>query len=133
MCQKHFDSGVVCALSLCRFGRSVGAIVGPALGFIGSGLLLDLWVDLGEAPNGLEATDTAWVGAWWLSFIGCGGLSLLFAVMGYRFPRVFPGLEHLHDAEKAVLGASVSSINDARRVVSCKLASCAWLATERTG
>ena len=82
-------------LLLLPLSHAVGIILGPAVAFIGSGLLLSMWVDLGDAPNGLTDTDTAWVGAWWLSFLGCGGISLLLAFIGLRYPRHFPGTDHV--------------------------------------
>jgi hypothetical protein len=35
----------------------VGGLLGPAVAFVGGGLLLSLWVDGGTAPNHLEPTD----------------------------------------------------------------------------
>ena len=61
-------------------------ILGPAFGYgLGSGVLsifVDPWVH-----TSLDTSDPAWVGAWWMSFLLVGILSLLAAVPFLMFPR----------------------------------------------
>ncbi len=40
---------------------------------------------------------SSWVGAWWISFLFCGGVSLTLALVGLRFPRFFHGDRALRD------------------------------------
>jgi len=42
-------------------------VLGPAVGFLGGGALLNMWVD-GSAsmPDDITPTDELWIGNWWL-------------------------------------------------------------------
>ena len=66
----------------------VSGIVGSAVGFVLTGVLLSLWIDLGSPPPGLTDTDPAFIGAWWLGFAAAGAVALLAGVTGMRaWPR----------------------------------------------
>ncbi|KAL4240875.1 Solute carrier organic anion transporter member 5A1 [Mactra antiquata] len=61
------------------------AIFGLALGYgVGSGVG-NIYVTLQDTD--LEPTDTRYIGAWWLAFIGVGAFSVLMSVPLFKFPR----------------------------------------------
>ncbi len=77
----------------------VCTIVGPAIGFGIGSALLTLYVDVGEVTN-LTEDDPAWVGAWWLSFIVSSGISFLFSIPFFFFPRVLPDTHLVTEARQ---------------------------------
>eukprot|EP00300_Choanocystis_sp_HF-7_P015099 c18934_g1_i4.p1 GENE.c18934_g1_i4~~c18934_g1_i4.p1 ORF type:complete len:716 (+),score=135.27 c18934_g1_i4:86-2149(+) len=62
------------------------AAVGPALGFIGSGQALNVYVDPGSSTS-LTPEDTRWVGGWWIPFVVCAGFAYSVALLLCCFPR----------------------------------------------
>ena len=79
------------------------AVVGPSLGFgIGGGFLtiyVDPWRD-----TVLEESDPGWVGAWWIGFILCGGISLLISIPFFMFPMKYHDTDHIQ-AERIKLAS----------------------------
>ena len=74
------------------------AILGPAVGFgIGAGFL-SIYVDFWEDTT-LEATDPAYVGAWWLCFLFTSVVSWIIAIPFLMFPRLLPD-SHLVQKER---------------------------------
>lgn len=69
--------------------------MGPAIGFIATGLLLSVWVDLGSPPDGLTDKDPAFVGAWWLPFLIAAALSIPISLFGFFIPKQMPNTEHI--------------------------------------
>ena len=65
------------------------SIVGPALGYALGGPFLSIYVDPWEETH-LTPSDPGWVGAWWLSFIFCGVVSLIIAIPFFCYPRLLP-------------------------------------------
>ncbi|XP_072000859.1 solute carrier organic anion transporter family member 1A2-like isoform X1 [Engystomops pustulosus] len=75
------------------------SIVGPLLGSLLASFCAQIFVDIGFVDVGdvfLSATDTRWVGAWWVGFLVSGVLNLLAAVPFFFLPRSLPqeGQEH---------------------------------------
>lgn len=66
-------------------------IAGPLVGFVGSGVFLNFWVDLTTPPDGLESDDKEWVGAWWLPFIVIAILSFFNSAYLYNLPDKVSG------------------------------------------
>ncbi|KAA0189509.1 hypothetical protein HAZT_HAZT008504 [Hyalella azteca] len=62
---------------------STMAMVGPALGYAIGGQLLSVYIDapvVNAAELGLTPASNRWLGAWWISFLITGSLSLLVAI-----------------------------------------------------
>ena len=62
-------------------------------------------MDVGEATN-LTEEDPAWVGAWWLSFIVGAGVSFLFSIPFFFFPRVLPDTHLVMEARQKQMKGS---------------------------
>jgi hypothetical protein len=88
----------------CALGvGAVGLVIGPAIGFILTGMLLSVWVNVGESPpEGLKETNAAWIGAWWLPIVIAAAVGVLTSWTGFVFPKHLPGTEHI----RAQLSAS---------------------------
>ena len=69
----------------------VAATLGPAVGYVLGGAFLDIFV-LPYVDPQVDASSSAWVGAWWLGYALAGGLSLLLAPLFFCIPRELPGL-----------------------------------------
>ena len=61
-------------------------VLGPAIGYVLGGFFLSIYVDPWVSTN-LTETDTNFVGAWWLSLLICGVLSLLISIPFFFYPR----------------------------------------------
>lgn len=71
-------------------------MIGPAIGFIVTGMMLSIWVNVGEAPPaGLTETNPAWIGAWWLPIVISAGIGVATSWTGLAFPKHLPGTEHI--------------------------------------
>ncbi|XP_075705005.1 solute carrier organic anion transporter family member 1A2-like isoform X1 [Rhinoderma darwinii] len=69
------------------------SILGPLLGSLMASFCAQLFVDVGFInldEISLRATDTRWVGAWWVGFLVCGVLNLLAAVPFCFIPKTLP-------------------------------------------
>ena len=86
---------------------TVASVAGSALGFLLSGSLLTMWIDLGPAPPGMDEQDPQWIGAWWLGFVGVGVPTLVLGIAGGGFPEALPGTESIRSA----LAQSAESTN----------------------
>ena len=58
------------------------------------GYFLSLYVDLGVQTS-LTPQSEDWVGAWWLGFIVCTGLAVLWSGWLMGFPKEFPTTQEL--------------------------------------
>ena len=110
------------------------SIVGPALGYALGGPFLSIYVDPWEDTH-LTPSDPGWVGAWWLSFIFCGVVSLIISVPFFCYPRLSPSSRAIREereremAKKTekpprvseggnkIQNAAVSFLWDLRRIV----------------
>ena len=61
-------------------------VTGPAIGFGLGGVLLNIYVDPWVSTN-LSESDPNFIGAWWLSFLITGILSLLISIPFFMYPR----------------------------------------------
>ncbi|NWZ29298.1 SO1A2 protein, partial [Asarcornis scutulata] len=65
-------------------------IIGPFVGFLLASFCAKLFVDVGSVDPGdvaITATDTRWVGAWWLGILICAALNLLAGVPFWFLPK----------------------------------------------
>nr|XP_047902757.1 solute carrier organic anion transporter family member 1A2 isoform X4 [Anser cygnoides]XP_047902758.1 solute carrier organic anion transporter family member 1A2 isoform X4 [Anser cygnoides] len=65
-------------------------IIGPFIGFLLASFCAELFVDLESVDPGdvtITATDTRWVGAWWLGILICAALNLLAGVPFWFLPK----------------------------------------------
>ena len=76
--------------------------LGPAVGFLLGAALLSVYVDPGNAPVGLEDTDSQWVGAWWIGVLVCSGAVLLVSIPMLIFPKQLPGMSVANDEDRPV-------------------------------
>ena len=67
----------------------ITTVLGPVIGFILGGGFLSIYVDVGKETR-LTQDDPGWVGAWWISYILNGGLSILISIPFFLFPRQLP-------------------------------------------
>ena len=74
-------------------------VFGPAFGYgVGSAFLsiyVDPWIDTNLTPS-----DPTWVGAWWMSFVFVGTLSILLSIPFLMYPKWLPD-SHLVREERA--------------------------------
>ena len=61
-------------------------VIGPAIGFGLGGALLSIYVDPWVSTD-LTESDPNFIGAWWLSFLITGILSLLISIPFFLYPR----------------------------------------------
>ena len=64
----------------------VAQVLGPAFGFGIGGLLLSVYVDPWVSTN-LTESDPNFLGAWWISFLVGGILSLIISIPFFLYPR----------------------------------------------
>jgi MFS family permease len=77
-------------------------VVGPALGYLLGGSLLQIYVDLSTAdldPN-LGPSHPLWVGAWWIGFLLSGAMAFACAIFIGSYP---PALPSTTDKKKSVI------------------------------
>ncbi|XP_064484439.1 solute carrier organic anion transporter family member 4A1-like isoform X2 [Ornithodoros turicata] len=73
------------------------AIIGPAVGFILGGYLLNIYTDITVDPRslGLTPSSSVWIGAWWLGFVIAGVMAFCASIPIAAFPKTLPGTSHL--------------------------------------
>ncbi|XP_046412309.1 solute carrier organic anion transporter family member 4A1 isoform X1 [Neodiprion virginianus] len=74
------------------------AILGPALGYVIGGELLQIYTDflvVDPASVGMTPDSNVWIGAWWIGFLAAGLISLVIAIPLLAFPPSLPGSEEL--------------------------------------
>uniref|UniRef100_H2YZB3 Solute carrier organic anion transporter family member n=1 Tax=Ciona savignyi TaxID=51511 RepID=H2YZB3_CIOSA len=70
-------------------------ILGPMIGFVSGGLLLDMYVDIDKVSRdsvGITPSDPRWVGAWWVAPVAVACLCWLLVIPFFLFPKEIPGL-----------------------------------------
>ncbi|XP_069106710.1 solute carrier organic anion transporter family member 4A1-like [Argopecten irradians] len=76
------------------FGVYYGcSVLGPALGFVVGGLLLDVYVDFDVVDMNsvtIDSTSSLFVGAWWAGFVVCGLLTVIVSLFILAFPATLP-------------------------------------------
>ncbi|XP_076457171.1 solute carrier organic anion transporter family member 4A1-like [Babylonia areolata] len=78
------------------------AILGPGIGYLAGGALLNIFTDfdkVGDSQLTINRENPRWVGAWWLGFLIGGILALSICVPLFGFPKSLPGAEE-YKAEK---------------------------------
>ena len=67
-------------------------VVGPAIGYMLGGSLLELYVDFGALETELPftASDQVWVGAWWVGFVIAWVMSWVCAFFIFCYPALLP-------------------------------------------
>jgi organic anion transporter 4A len=86
----------------------MSAVVGPAIGYGLGGAFLSIYVDPWRSTH-LQETDPGWVGAWWLSFIFCGILSVLLSIPFLMYPRNLKDSHLIQEARKLEMAESYKS------------------------
>jgi len=66
--------------------QAAGQTFGPAVGFIGGGALLKLWVD-GNDKIPENITSEMWIGNWWLGFLAAGAGAVLVGILITGLPK----------------------------------------------
>ncbi len=69
------------------------ATLGPALGYLIGGMMLDIYTDFHSVDTkdlSVDQEDPRWVGAWWLGFLSGGCLALLIVFFISPYPRMLP-------------------------------------------
>ncbi|XP_078468574.1 solute carrier organic anion transporter family member 4C1-like isoform X1 [Lampetra planeri] len=91
------DESVTQAQSSLYIGIAFGmSALGPAIGYVAGGQLLNIYIDVDRSGNvPLSPSDSRWLGAWWVGFIAACLLSWAIAVPLFAFPRSLPGSARL--------------------------------------
>ncbi|XP_029185386.2 solute carrier organic anion transporter family member 4A1-like [Acropora millepora] len=73
-------------------------LLGPGLGFIGGGSLLNIYIDI-TRPEGsnLAPNDPQWIGAWWLGYVAGGSILVIISGLLLGFPRELPGAKRIRE------------------------------------
>ncbi|NWI84515.1 SO4C1 protein, partial [Pitta sordida] len=73
------------------------ALLGPAIGYILGGQLLNIYIDI-QIPERQDTTcskvnpdDPRWLGAWWIGFLACFFVTWLLIIPLSMFPKHLPG------------------------------------------
>nr|XP_008018351.2 solute carrier organic anion transporter family member 2B1 isoform X2 [Chlorocebus sabaeus] len=86
-------------------------MMGPGLAFGLGSLMLRLYVDINQMPEGgisLTIKDPRWVGAWWLGFLIAAGSVALAAIPYFFFPKEMPKEKHELQFRRKVLAVTDS-------------------------
>jgi len=77
-----------------------GGTIGPAVGYLMNGKLLDNWIDPRDPPPpGLTPSSSMWMGNWWMGYMIMGGISFLFLLPLACFPRFLPNTTDVRKAK----------------------------------
>ncbi|KAM4808250.1 solute carrier organic anion transporter family member 4C1 [Rhinophrynus dorsalis] len=88
-----FDDSLPTHKSSLFIGIAYGmSVVGPAIGYLIGGQLLNIYIDFdkGQSVN-LTPSDPRWLGAWWIGFLICGLVTWLLIAPFSCFPKHLPG------------------------------------------
>ncbi|PIK51384.1 putative solute carrier organic anion transporter family member 4A1 [Apostichopus japonicus] len=73
----------------------------PAIGFIGGGLLLQVYTDLKvRDEQTIDPGNPLWVGNWWLGFMCTGTVAIISAIPLLAFPKRLPGTQNIEKDRK---------------------------------
>ncbi|XP_075037478.1 solute carrier organic anion transporter family member 4C1-like [Mixophyes fleayi] len=88
-----FDDSLPTHKSSLYIGIAYGmSVVGPAVGYLIGGQLLDIYIDFEKVSSvPLSADDPRWLGAWWIGFLIIGLMTWLLIVPFSCFPKHLPG------------------------------------------
>ncbi|OWF43468.1 solute carrier organic anion transporter family member 4A1-like [Mizuhopecten yessoensis] len=97
------------------------SILGPALGFVVGGLLLNIYVDFNVVDMDsvtIDSTSSRFVGAWWVGFLVCGVLSVIMSIPLAGFPAALPSsTKYTAERHTEVYKNKKVTQNDATRTV----------------
>ncbi|CAM4556803.1 unnamed protein product [Lepidochelys olivacea] len=68
------------------------SLLGPALGYVLGGQLLNIYIDVPlQTSTEIDSDDPRWLGAWWIAFLLCCFATWLLIVPFSCFPKHLPG------------------------------------------
>ncbi|XP_053383119.1 solute carrier organic anion transporter family member 4C1-like isoform X2 [Mercenaria mercenaria] len=98
------------------------ATLGPAMGYIIGGQLLEIYVDFDTVPSSdvrIKSDDPRWVGAWWIGFIIASMLFIVAAVPISLFGAELPSAKHVRETRVSEMhgddGTMISSVSSEGR------------------
>ncbi|XP_027752513.1 solute carrier organic anion transporter family member 4C1 [Empidonax traillii] len=76
------------------------SLLGPAIGYVAGGQLLNVYIDI-QIPEStkVDQDDPRWLGAWWIGFLACFFAIWLLIIPFSMFPKHLPGTAKIQ-AEK---------------------------------
>ncbi|XP_068103577.1 solute carrier organic anion transporter family member 4C1-like isoform X2 [Hyperolius riggenbachi] len=88
-----FDDSLPPHKSSLYIGIAYGmSVVGPAIGYVIGGQLLNIYIDFEKLQTTpLSPTDPRWLGAWWIAFVIVGLVTWLLIAPFSCFPKHLPG------------------------------------------
>ncbi|KAM3940652.1 solute carrier organic anion transporter family member 4C1-like [Leptodactylus fuscus] len=89
----YFDDSLPTHKSSLYIGIAYGmSVVGPAIGYLIGGQLLNIYIDFEKVESvPLTPTDPRWLGAWWIAFVIVGLLTWILIIPFSCFPKHLPG------------------------------------------
>ncbi|XP_026319566.1 solute carrier organic anion transporter family member 4A1 [Hyposmocoma kahamanoa] len=78
------------------------AVLGPALGFVLGGQMLNIYTDFLTVDSetlGVTPVSSVWIGAWWVGFILSAVLCLIVAIPLLAFPYELPGAAEIRSSK----------------------------------
>ncbi|KAM4710104.1 solute carrier organic anion transporter family member 4C1 [Discoglossus pictus] len=88
-----FDDSLPTHKSSLYIGIAYGmSVVGPAIGYLIGGQLLNIYIDFDKGQSvSINANDPRWLGAWWIAFLIVGLTTWLLIAPFSCFPKHLPG------------------------------------------
>ncbi|XP_056375829.1 solute carrier organic anion transporter family member 4C1-like [Hyla sarda] len=88
-----FDDSLPTHKSSLYIGIAYGMnVVGPAVGYLMGGELLNIYIDFEKVDSiPLSSNDPRWLGAWWIAFLIVGLVTWLLIIPFSCFPKHLPG------------------------------------------
>ncbi|XP_030049280.1 solute carrier organic anion transporter family member 4C1 [Microcaecilia unicolor] len=107
-----FDDSLPVHKSSLYIGIGYGmSVIGPAIGYVVGGQLLNIYIDFDSGQrNELTPDDARWLGSWWIGFLLCGLLTWFLIPPFSCFPKHLPGTAKVQ-AEKVSQAHSNGSEN----------------------
>lgn len=98
------------------------SILGPALGYLLGGLLLNVYVDFNTVDMDsltIDSTSSRFVGAWWVGFVVCGILAVIISFPLGGFPPALPNsAQYMEEHRKEVYKNKDKTDDDVPRTFS---------------
>ncbi|XP_075710955.1 solute carrier organic anion transporter family member 4C1 [Rhinoderma darwinii] len=88
-----FDDSLPTHKSSLYIGIAYGmSVVGPAVGYLIGGQLLNIYIDFEKVESvPLSSNDPRWLGSWWIAFVIVGLVTWMLIVPFSCFPKHLPG------------------------------------------
>ncbi|XP_073200698.1 solute carrier organic anion transporter family member 4C1 isoform X2 [Lepidochelys kempii] len=88
----HFAGGIYQYGSKLEGIGYAMSLLGPALGYVLGGQLLNIYIDVPlQTSTEIDSDDPRWLGAWWIAFLLCCFATWLLIVPFSCFPKHLPG------------------------------------------